>query len=84
MAEPTQQPISSYGLVGDMRTPRSRSPPSTPFATAPRPTRFMRFVKRVCRHEGGGHLQIMYGLDGRRDPVERQLDHLAGTTSSAT
>ena len=39
---------------------------------------FMRFLKRVCRHEGGGHLQIMYGIDGRRDLVERQLDHLAG------
>ncbi|HEU4763603.1 MAG TPA: glycoside hydrolase family 15 protein, partial [Gemmatimonadales bacterium] len=39
---------------------------------------FMRFLKKVCRHEGGGHLQIMYGLDGRRDLVERPLDHLAG------
>lgn len=39
---------------------------------------FMRFLKRVCRHEGGGHLQIMYGIDGRRDLEERQLDHLAG------
>ena len=39
---------------------------------------FMRFLKRVCRHEGGGHLQIMYGIDGRRDLVERQLDHLSG------
>lgn len=43
---------------------------------------FMRFLKRVCRHEGGGHLQIMYGLDGRRDLVERQLDHLAGYLGS--
>lgn len=43
---------------------------------------FMRFVKRVCRHEGGGHLQIMYGIDGRRDLVERQLDHLAGYLGS--
>ena len=39
---------------------------------------FMRFLKKVCRHEGGGHLQIMYGIDGRRDLVERQLDHLSG------
>jgi GH15 family glucan-1,4-alpha-glucosidase len=43
---------------------------------------FMRFLKKVCRHEGGGHLQIMYGIDGRRDLVERQLDHLAGYMGS--
>ena len=43
---------------------------------------FMRFLKKVCRHEGGGHLQIMYGIDGRRDLVERQLDHLAGYQGS--
>jgi GH15 family glucan-1,4-alpha-glucosidase len=43
---------------------------------------FMRFVKKVCRHEGGGHLQIMYGIDGRRDLVERQLDHLGGYRGS--
>ncbi|HXE57557.1 MAG TPA: glycoside hydrolase family 15 protein [Gemmatimonadales bacterium] len=39
---------------------------------------FMRFLRRVSRHEGGGHLQIMYGIDGRRDLIERVLDHLAG------
>ena len=43
---------------------------------------FMRFLKKVCRHEGGGHLQIMYGIDGRRDLVERQLDHLTGYRNS--
>src|SRR5215212_8202950 len=43
---------------------------------------FMRFLKKVCRHEGGGHLQIMYGIDGRRDLVERQLDHLSGYKDS--
>jgi GH15 family glucan-1,4-alpha-glucosidase len=43
---------------------------------------FMRFLKKVCRHEGGGHLQIMYGIDGRRDLIERQLDHLTGYRSS--
>jgi GH15 family glucan-1,4-alpha-glucosidase len=43
---------------------------------------FMRFLKKVCRHEGGGHLQIMYGIDGRRDLVERQLDHLSGYRGS--
>ncbi|HET7599337.1 MAG TPA: glycoside hydrolase family 15 protein, partial [Gemmatimonadales bacterium] len=43
---------------------------------------FMRFLKRVCRHEGGGHLQIMYGIDGRRDLIERQLEHLSGYRNS--
>jgi GH15 family glucan-1,4-alpha-glucosidase len=43
---------------------------------------FMRFLKKVCRHEGGGHLQIMYGIDGRRDLIERQLDHLSGYRAS--
>ena len=43
---------------------------------------FMRFLKKVCRHEGGGHLQIMYGIDGRRDLFERQLDHLSGYQGS--
>ena len=43
---------------------------------------FMRFLKKVCRHEGGGHLQIMYGIDGRRDLVERQLEHLSGYRGS--
>ncbi|MEP6571501.1 MAG: glycoside hydrolase family 15 protein [Gemmatimonadota bacterium] len=43
---------------------------------------FMRFLKKVSRHEGGGHLQIMYGLDGRRDLVERQLEHLSGFRGS--
>jgi GH15 family glucan-1,4-alpha-glucosidase len=44
---------------------------------------FMRFLKRVCRHEGGGHLQIMYGVDGGRDLVERQLEHLSGYRRSS-
>jgi GH15 family glucan-1,4-alpha-glucosidase len=39
---------------------------------------FMRFLRRVCRHEASGHLQIMYTVDGRRDLEERQLEHLAG------
>ena len=43
---------------------------------------FMRFLKKVCRHESDGHLQIMYGIDGRRDLVERQLDHLSGYQGS--
>ncbi len=43
---------------------------------------FMRFLKKISRHEGGGHLQIMYGIDGRRDVVERQLDNLSGYCGS--
>ena len=43
---------------------------------------FMRFLKKVCRHETEGHLQIMYGIDGRRDLVERQLEHLSGYQGS--
>ena len=43
---------------------------------------FMSFLKRVCRHEGGGHLQIMYGIDGRRDLEEKVLDHLSGYMNS--
>ncbi len=39
---------------------------------------FLKFVKRVCRHVDRGHLQIMYGVDGRRDLAERALDHLEG------
>jgi len=43
---------------------------------------FMRFLRRVLRYESAGHLQIMYGLDGRRDLVERQLEHLSGYRGS--
>ena len=43
---------------------------------------FMSFLKRVCRHEGGGHLQIMYGIDGRRDLEETVLEHLSGYMAS--
>jgi GH15 family glucan-1,4-alpha-glucosidase len=43
---------------------------------------FMRFLRRVCRQETAGHLQIMYTLDGGRDLVERSLDHLSGYLGS--
>jgi GH15 family glucan-1,4-alpha-glucosidase len=39
---------------------------------------FMRFLKRVCRRVSGGHLQIMFGVDGRRDLSEQILDHFSG------
>jgi len=38
---------------------------------------FMQFVADVNRN-GDGSLQIMYGIDGRRDLTEQTLDHLTG------
>ena len=39
---------------------------------------FFGFLKRVCRREDGGPLQIMYGVDGARDLTETVLSHLEG------
>lgn len=39
---------------------------------------FLGFLKRVCRREDGGPLQITYGVDGARDLPERALGHLEG------
>jgi GH15 family glucan-1,4-alpha-glucosidase len=38
---------------------------------------FMQFVADLERNEDGG-MQIMYGIDGRRDLTESTLDHLSG------
>ena len=39
---------------------------------------FLGFLKRVNRRVDGRHLQIMFGVDGRRDLPERVLEHLEG------
>ncbi len=47
--------------------------------------RFMNFLQRYCLTDmgnGNGPLQIMYGIDGRRDLIEEELDHLDGYRSS--
>jgi GH15 family glucan-1,4-alpha-glucosidase len=43
---------------------------------------FMQFVKRVCRYKNQPHLQIMYGIDGRRELAEEELPHLDGYRST--
>jgi GH15 family glucan-1,4-alpha-glucosidase len=43
---------------------------------------FIQFLKRVCRKTTDTHLQIMYGIDGRRELPERPLDHLDGYRGS--
>ena len=45
--------------------------------------RFMSFLKRITRKETDAHLQIMYGIDGRRELTERTLEHLEGYRRSA-
>jgi GH15 family glucan-1,4-alpha-glucosidase len=40
---------------------------------------FMGFVERVCRDSD---LQIMYGIDGRKELTEETLDHLSGYLDS--
>jgi GH15 family glucan-1,4-alpha-glucosidase len=40
---------------------------------------FMHFLASLCKEPGpGGSLQIMYGIDGRKQLVEETLDHLDG------
>jgi GH15 family glucan-1,4-alpha-glucosidase len=45
--------------------------------------RFMSFLKRVARKTTDTHLQIMYGIDGRRHLHEETLPHLEGYRGSA-
>jgi GH15 family glucan-1,4-alpha-glucosidase len=45
--------------------------------------RFMSFLKRVARKTTDTHLQIMYGIDGRRRLTEEVLPHLEGYRRSA-
>ncbi len=44
--------------------------------------RFMEFLKRVARRTTDTHLQVMYGLDGRRELPEQTLPHLEGYQGS--
>lgn len=45
--------------------------------------RFMSFLKRVARKTTDTHLQVMYGIDGRRDLTERSLSSFEGYYRSA-
>jgi GH15 family glucan-1,4-alpha-glucosidase len=45
--------------------------------------RFMSFLKRIARKTTDTHLQIMYGIDGRRHLTEETLPHLEGYRGSA-
>ncbi|MGN9758790.1 glycoside hydrolase family 15 protein [Streptomyces sp. SD31] len=47
---------------------------------------FMKFLTQYVSRSDGGHagpLQVMYGIDGRTDLTERELDHLEGHLGSA-
>jgi GH15 family glucan-1,4-alpha-glucosidase len=45
--------------------------------------RFMHFVAKLCREANpDGSLQIMYGIDGRKELTEEVLDHLDGYRGS--
>lgn len=45
--------------------------------------RFMHFLSNLCKKPGpGGALQIMYGIDGRKELTEVTLDHLDGYMGS--
>ena len=47
-------------------------------------SRYMDFLSRVCMEPGraGSMLQIMYGIDGRKELPEETLDHLEGYCGS--
>lgn len=45
--------------------------------------RFMEFLKRIARRAAASHLQVMYGIDGRRDLTEQALEHLEGYQGSS-
>jgi GH15 family glucan-1,4-alpha-glucosidase len=45
---------------------------------------FIRWVEaRCCELDEGARIQVMYGIDGRRDLTETKLDHLSGYRNSA-
>lgn len=46
--------------------------------------RYMEFLQRLSKEPGAnGPLQLMYGIDGRRELTEQTLDHLEGYRGSA-
>src|SRR5260370_6274706 len=46
--------------------------------------RFMEWVEARCRElDGDGGLQVLYGIDGRREVTEETLDHFEGYRGSA-
>ena len=87
--QPARGP-SAASATGTTAIPGSaiRLSPSTPSCALASPKeaeRFMHFLQRHCLSEmsnGNGPLQIMYGIDGRRDLTEEELDHLDGYRGS--
>jgi GH15 family glucan-1,4-alpha-glucosidase len=43
---------------------------------------FMGWIRDRCEAESGGHLQPLYGIDGREEISEVELDHLSGYMNS--
>jgi GH15 family glucan-1,4-alpha-glucosidase len=43
---------------------------------------FMGWIRDRCKAESGGHLQPLYGIDGREEISEVELDHLSGYMNS--
>lgn len=46
--------------------------------------KFMRWIEKICKHPNpDSSLQIMYGIDGRKELKEEHLDHLEGYKQSS-
>jgi GH15 family glucan-1,4-alpha-glucosidase len=46
------------------------------------PSRYLEWIARALGRLDGGHVQIMFGLDGERDLSEHTLEHLSGFRDS--